>query len=71
VTSRGKLLTMVALLAFAALLLWSTLSSQHVECTVTVAFRGARQSGTASAAAEQDALGSADSRLRTLSPGDE
>jgi hypothetical protein len=56
VTARGRLVTLVALLAFAALLLWSTLSSQHVECTVTVAFRGARQSGTASAASQPDAL---------------
>jgi hypothetical protein len=34
----GKLLTLLAVLAFAGLLLYSTLSSQRVECTVTVAF---------------------------------
>lgn len=55
-THRGKLLTLLGVLAFAALLLWSTLASQHVECTVTVAFGGIRGLGTASAATEADAL---------------
>ena len=55
-TNRGRLLTLVALLAFTAILLWSTLTSQHVQCTVTVAFAGAEQSGAASAASETDAL---------------
>jgi hypothetical protein len=55
-TNRGRLLTLVALLAFAAILLWSTLTSQHVECTVTVAFAGTERSGSASAASESDAL---------------
>jgi hypothetical protein len=54
-TRRGKLVALVLVLAFAAFLLWSTLASQHAECTVVVAFRGARGSGTASAAAEADA----------------
>jgi len=53
---RGRLLTLVALLAFAAFLLWSTLRSQRVECTVTVAYGGAEGSGTASAATGSDAL---------------
>jgi hypothetical protein len=53
---RSALLTLLVVLAFAALLLWSTLSSQHVECTVTVAFRGTQGSGTASAASEPDAV---------------
>jgi hypothetical protein len=43
-------------LAFGGFLLWSTLSSQHAECTVVVAFRGAQGTGTASAASEVDAL---------------
>jgi hypothetical protein len=43
-------------LAFAAFLLWSTLTSQHAECTVVVAFGGGRGTGTASAASEADAL---------------
>jgi hypothetical protein len=53
---RRMLLTLLAALAFAAFLLWSTLASQHVECTVAVAFGGARGSGTASAASEPDAV---------------
>lgn len=45
----------VAVLGFVALLLWSTLSSQRVECAVTVEFGGERRSATASAASEKDA----------------
>jgi hypothetical protein len=55
-TNRGKLVTLLVVLAFAALLLWSTLASQHVECTVTVAYRGAAGTGRASAASQSDAL---------------
>jgi hypothetical protein len=55
VTNRGKLLTLLAVLAFAGFLLWSTLSSQSVECTVTVAFKNTQNSATASAASEADA----------------
>ncbi len=54
-TNRGKLFTVMALLAFAAMLLWSTLSSQRVECTVAVAYAGAEREGSASAASEVDA----------------
>jgi hypothetical protein len=54
-TNRGKLLTLIALLAFAALLLWSTLSSQHVQCTVAVAYAGREGEGSASAASELEA----------------
>ena len=52
---RANLITLVAVLVFVAYLLWSTLSSQRVECTVTVAFRETRNTGTASAASEADA----------------
>lgn len=55
-TPRGRLVTLLAVLAFVALLLWSTLASQHTECTVTVAFGGTKGTGTASAASEADAL---------------
>jgi hypothetical protein len=44
------------MLAFAGFLLWSTLASQHVECTVTVIFGNAQGSGSASAGSETDAL---------------
>lgn len=55
-TNRGRLLTLLVLLAFGAFLLWSTLSSQRVECTVTVAFNNAGNTATASAASEADAI---------------
>jgi len=55
-TTPGKLLTWMAVLAFAGFLLWSTLASQRVECTVTVAFQGEEGSGSASAASEVDAV---------------
>jgi len=54
-TKRGGLLTLLAILVFGGFLLWSTLSSQRVECTVTVAFKDVRNSATASAATESDA----------------
>lgn len=54
--NRTRLLTLLVVLGFAAFLLWSTLTSQHVECAVTVAFGGAEASGTASAASEADAV---------------
>jgi hypothetical protein len=55
-TSRGRLVTLLVVLLFGAFLLWSTLASQHVECTVAVAFRGAQGSGTASASSQEDAV---------------
>jgi hypothetical protein len=54
-TRPGKLLMVLVVLAFAGLLLYSTLSSQRVECTVTVAFDNAQNSATASGATEEDA----------------
>jgi hypothetical protein len=55
-TARGKVLSLIALLAFAVFLLWSTLSSQRVECSVAVEFGGRQGEATASAASEQDAV---------------
>ena len=54
-TRSGKLWTVLAVLAFAGLLLYSTLSSQRVECTVTVAFGNTQNTATASGASEADA----------------
>jgi hypothetical protein len=54
--TRGRMVTLFVVLAFAAFLLWSTLTSQRVECTVTVAYGGAEKSGTASAASQADAM---------------
>lgn len=55
-TSRGKLATLLAVLAFAAFLLYGTLSSQKVACTVTIEFNGARNEATASAESEPAAM---------------
>ena len=55
-TSRVRNITVLVLLGFVALLLWSTLSSQRVECSVAVEFLGRPGSGTASAASEEDAV---------------
>ena len=55
-TRRGKFLTLLAVVAFAGFLLWSTLSTQRVECSVAVAFSGGEGSGSASASSEEDAL---------------
>jgi hypothetical protein len=57
--SRGTLVTIALVVAFGALLLWSTLSSQTAECTACVEFAGGRNCATASAASEEDAARSA------------
>lgn len=54
-TARARTLTIAAILGFVAFLLWGTLSSQRVECTVTVEFQGNRRTATASAAGEKEA----------------
>jgi hypothetical protein len=56
VTARSKVLTIAILVGFVALLLWSTLASQHVECAVAVEFRGRSGTASASAASEADAV---------------
>jgi hypothetical protein len=55
-TSRARALTILVILAFAGFLLWTTMSSQQVECTVMVEFRGERRTATASAASEDAAV---------------
>jgi hypothetical protein len=55
-SSRGRLITLLLVLLFGGFLLWSTLTSQHVECSVEVTFNGASGTGTASAASQEDAL---------------
>lgn len=54
--SRSRTVTVLVVLGFVAFLLWTTLSSQRVECTVTVDFRGATRTATASAATEPEAI---------------
>ena len=52
---RARNATLLVLLGFVAFLLWSTLSSQRVECAVAVEFEGRSGSATASGASEEDA----------------
>jgi hypothetical protein len=58
---RGTIITIVAIVAFGALLLFNTLSAQKAECTVCVEFNGHRNCATASHANESDAKTSAQS----------
>jgi hypothetical protein len=51
----ARTVTILVVLAFVAFLLWTTLASQRIECTVAVEFRGARRTATATAASEGDA----------------
>jgi len=52
---RSSVLTILAALVFAAFLLYSTLRSQRVECSVTVEYQARRADATASAASEREA----------------
>jgi hypothetical protein len=45
---RGTLITILAIVAFGALLLFNTLTAQKVTCKVCVEFRGQRNCATAS-----------------------
>lgn len=56
---RGTLITLVLAVGFAALLLWSTLAAQQVECSACVTFNGQSNCATASAETETEALRSA------------
>jgi hypothetical protein len=52
---RARNVTLLVLIGFVAFLLWSTLSSQRVECAVAVEFQGRPGSATASGASEEAA----------------
>jgi hypothetical protein len=54
--ARGRAVVLAVVLAFVAFLLWTTLSSQRAECSVTVEFQGRSQAGRASGGSEADAL---------------
>lgn len=52
---RSTMVTVAALAALGAFLLYSTLTSQKYACTVTVTYQGRSGTATASAASEHDA----------------
>jgi hypothetical protein len=54
--ARARIVTLLVIVGFVAYLLWSTLASQHVECSVAVEFGGQRGTATASGASEEDAI---------------
>jgi hypothetical protein len=54
--SPARLITILVVLTFAAYLLYSTLASQRVECSVSVAYAGGENSAAASASSRTDAL---------------
>lgn len=54
-TARSRTVTILVVLAFFAFLLYSTLTSQRYECTVTVEFDGQQRTATASSATEDAA----------------
>jgi hypothetical protein len=58
---RSTIITIAVALGFGAMLLYSTLNSQNVECTVTIEYNGRRNTATASGASESDALQQAQS----------
>jgi hypothetical protein len=51
----SSIVTLIAVVLFAAFLLYSTLASQRVQCAVTVEYEGRRNAATASAATEREA----------------
>ena len=58
-TYRTRTVTILVVLGFVAFLLWTTLSAQRVECTVTVEFKGNTRTATASGATEGEAVNQA------------
>jgi hypothetical protein len=58
---RGTVITVLVALAFAALLLYNTLSAQKVACTVCVEYNGRRNCATASHESPTEATRSAQS----------
>jgi uncharacterized protein (UPF0333 family) len=52
---RSTIITLVAVVLFAGFLLYSTMTSQRAECSVTVEYQGRRNDATASAATEREA----------------
>lgn len=57
--SRGRLITILFIVAFAGFLAWSTLSAQKATCEVCMDYHGRRNCASASASTEDEALDSA------------
>jgi hypothetical protein len=55
-TARTRTVALLVIAGFVGFLLWSTLSSQRAECSVSVEFQGRTGTATASGASEEDAI---------------
>ena len=55
-SARARTVTLLVIVGFVAFLLWSTLASQHVQCSVAVEYQGKQGTATASAASEEEAV---------------
>jgi hypothetical protein len=55
-SARARTVALLVIVGFVAFLLWSTLASQHVQCSVAVEYQGQQGTATASAASEEAAL---------------
>jgi hypothetical protein len=59
--TRNRLITLVAIAAFVALLLWSTIKAQGVECRVCINFNGMENCAVASGSTAAEAAETAQS----------
>jgi hypothetical protein len=55
-SARARTVTLLVIVGFVVFLLWSTLASQHVQCSVAVEYQGKQSTATASAASEEEAV---------------
>jgi len=55
-SARARTVTLLIIMGFVAFLLWSTLASQHVECSIAVQYQGKQGTATASGASEDEAV---------------
>jgi hypothetical protein len=55
-SARARTVTLLVIAGFVAFLLWSTLASQHVQCSVAVEYRGKPGTATASGPSEEEAV---------------
>jgi len=55
-SARARTVTLLVIMGFVAFLLWSTLASQHVQCSVAIEYQGHQGTATASAASEEEAV---------------
>jgi hypothetical protein len=55
-SARARIVTLLVIAGFVGFLLWSTLASQQVQCSVAVEYQGKQGTATASGASEEEAV---------------